>query len=52
MLIVGYLAAAPSINKCTKYSYSGCNTHTHTPTHPRTPEADNAVVSAAAVGDR
>lgn len=32
MLIVGYLAAAPSINKCTKYSYSGCNTHTHTPT--------------------
>lgn len=33
MLIVGYLAAAPSINKCTKYSYSGCNTHTHTHTH-------------------
>lgn len=48
MLIVGYLAAAPSINKCSKYSYSGCNTHTH----PRTPEADNAVVSVAAVGDR
>lgn len=33
MLTVGYLAAAPSINKCTKYSYSGCNTHTPTSIH-------------------